>query len=124
VECVWAKQSSFDCISIDTTARCLQRLLHNTAAQAVRLVLWSAAAFVPCAQGVGCGGGEHPEDALPFIHSARVGQKAREDMQKMLLHFAELPSVQASGFACENNFCLANMCAAASGSSMHVSSFR
>lgn len=66
----------------------------------MRFVLSSATVLVPCVQGVGCGGGENPEDALPFIHSAREGQKGREDMQKMLLHFAELPNVQVSGFLC------------------------
>jgi hypothetical protein len=98
------KAASTACVLTSMRTMCnALRTTHSPRAQqrsAMRLVPRSAAAFAPCAQGVGCGGGEHPEDALPFIHSARVGQKAREDMQKMLLHCAELPNVQVSGFPC------------------------
>lgn len=49
---------------------------------------------VSCLQGVGCGGGRNPDDAMPFVHSARKGKEAREQLQESLLHLAKLKSVQ------------------------------
>jgi hypothetical protein len=36
-------------------------------------------------QGVGCSGGQNPDDCLPFVFSAKEGQKAREETEARLL---------------------------------------
>lgn len=41
-------------------------------------------------QGVGCSGGQNPDNCLPFVYSTREGQKGREQMEAFLLSLAGL----------------------------------
>jgi hypothetical protein len=75
-------------------------------------------------QGVGCSGGQNPDDCLPFVYSAKEGQKAREDMEAFLLPLAgknvtQVRSSSGAGRYTQTGFTLGVCHAHESASSYH-----